>query len=337
MGGVAIHDGSDDLTVQGSLQNLRAAQFLYGIRSEARAVASVRPFKPALFLQAHSPTEALDLLERYPGKARIVGGNTFLNELSKRGLLADVQALIDIEPLGLSYLHHQNGDLTIGGSTRLQDVADDPRLHREPVWKGLAEAACEVHPLQVRNMATVAGCISTGVPFLDVPAALLALEAKTRLYSRHGEEEVPIEDYLEKALTDYMADRFIKEVVIPKPNRRSASAFKKLGLTASDYAIVNAATKLTVNPDGLCASASIAVGGKGIDLLRMKQAEGTLQGKPLVAEVLASAAEKAAAEAAVTEDIPIRGSADYKRHVIKVMVNRTLMETTRRLGVSHVG
>jgi CO/xanthine dehydrogenase FAD-binding subunit len=73
------------------------------------------------------------------------------------------------------------------------------------------------------------------------------------------------------------------------------------------------------------------------EIRRMKQAERRLQGNPLGPEVSASAAEAASVEATVTEDIPIRGSSDYRRQLIKVMVKRTLREAAGRLGGSQVG
>ncbi|MBI2183545.1 MAG: FAD binding domain-containing protein [Thaumarchaeota archaeon] len=294
-------------------------------------------FKPQRYVRAKTPEEVLSIMQTYREKARIVGGNTFLNELAKRGLLSDVEVLLDIEPLELHHLKDEGNRVVIGASTKIEDLAHSPSVKNNAALTALAEAAQNVHPVQIRNLATVGGCISTGVPFLDVPVALLALNAEVRVVAKSGEKSMPIDRYLDMSLTDYMADKFVKELVVTLPRGSYSSCFRKFGLTGFDYALVNVAARTSLDINGICGDASIAVGGKGVELSRMKEAEAVLTGKPLNENTIGAASQKASDTAKVEDDIPLRGSAEYKKHIVKVMVNRALAETATQLGVKNIG
>lgn len=282
-------------------------------------------FKPSRFVRAESDQQVLGLIEEYGDRARIVGGNTFLNELSKRGLMSSVEVLVDIEKLRLHYVREDDGLLRIGGSTTISEVSSDSSVKSEKWLRALNLAAAEVHPVQVRNVATMAGCISTGIPFLDVPCALLALDAQVKLVTIDGGRTVGIGDYLERSL-EYTSKGFVEEVTIKKPAARASSSFTKFGITGFDYAMVNVAVAIATEESGNVSTAAIAVGGKNVELARLEGSENLLLSRPLSANTILEAAEIASKLAKASDDIPLRGSEGYKRRLIKVLVGRTLKD-----------
>jgi len=297
-------------------------------------------FKPEKLLRASTVTEVLDVFKKYGDKARIVGGNTFLNELSKRGLLPEVKVLVDISGLDLGYVKYENGTLLLGSSVTIQQLANEIRVKSDNSLKALSLAANAVHPVQVRNTATLGGCVSTGLPFLDLPCALLALESTITLCSidsNGAEVRMDLGDYLSQIFK--LADQsFIKDIQVQsaKAGIRSASSFQKFGLTGFDYGVVSAAVKLSKDAKDVCTRASIALCGKGLDLERMSVAERKLVGNKLTQEILEQAAESASSEFKnMTDDIPIRGSVSFKRHIAKVMVARALRDAAHDLEIDY--
>jgi len=284
-------------------------------------------FKPSRFVRAEDARQVLDLIREYGDRARVVGGNTFLNELAKRGLMTAVDVLVDIEKLRLHYLRREDTLLRIGGSTTISEAASDPNVKSERWLRALSQAAAEVHPVQVRNMASMAGCISTGIPFLDMPCALLALDAQVKLVTIDGGKTVGIGDYLDRFL-EYTSRGFVEEAIIKRPAASASSSFSKFGITGFDYAIANVAVEIATEESGNVSMATIAVGGKNVELARLEGSENLLLGRPLSADTISAAAVSASNLAKASDDIPLRGSEGYKRHLIKVLVGRTLRDAS---------
>lgn len=280
-------------------------------------------FRPRIFQSATTREEVIETQRKYGERARLVGGFTYLNELAKRKLLSDVEVLIDIEPLGLRYIK-LDGSLEIGASTRIQDIVEDNAIASDRSLRALSLAAKSVHPPQVRNTATVAGCISTGLSFLDLPVALLALNGKVRMAGEEREEEsVSMEDYLME-LFSRTKPGFVTALTVERNPSRGSSSFRKFAVTGTDYAVANAAVSIVRDDVGKCSSCSIAVGGSGIELQRLPAVESAIVGKELLDGLISESAGEAASEASVVNDIPIRGTEDYKRRILKVVVRHAL-------------
>ena len=282
------------------------------------------------FHVASGVNEALELLT-HSEEALALGGGTFLRGLDARGLLSEVEILVDIRKTGLSDLTIDAGQFEIGATATLAAILAAPAVKNE-AWLGALNDALIHPPVQVRNTATIGGCVAAACPFFDAPTALMALDARIVARSAAGERTLNLAELFAGMFVNALSrGEIITAVVLPVPTGRSASGFVKLAGNANDLAIVNAAARLTLDGAGVCSDARVALGGGvGESTLRSPAAEAVLKGARLDADVLARAAE------AVVGDIePIadhRASASYRVAMAKVMARRALERAATRLN-----
>lgn len=284
------------------------------------------------YFRPEGPGEVVDLLRRYGSKARILGGGTFLHGLAARGLGMRLEALIDLQGAGLSYVKPTPDGLAIGCATTMAALAAADSI-RQDVQYGAVADSLRCPPAQIRNMATVGGCLAAASPLFDLPVALMALDASVRILGPRGEREILLNefflDYFESAL---QPDEFLAEVRIPKLPPKTASAFSKLETNANDLALLNVAVRLTVTTAGRCQEPRVVVGGGvGKVPVRAPSSESVLAGKHMSPGLVAEAGEK------VTSDVhPVsdhRTSAKYRSAMAKVLVRRTVGQALERLGL----
>src|SRR5438876_7573042 len=145
------------------------------------------------YVQPTSIEEALDLLQQYAGKARLVAGGTVVLVELQRGV-KPTTTLIDITALrDLKYIHEENGFLLLGALTTHNDVIASSACVQRAL--PLAQACWEVGAPQIRNRATVVGNLVTASPANDTIAALMALGAELVLTQRGGERVVALDDF----------------------------------------------------------------------------------------------------------------------------------------------
>lgn len=284
-------------------------------------------FRPA------NSAEVVELLGRYGGAARILGGGTFLHGVAARGLGLHLDALIDLQGAGLSYVRQEQDALVMGAATTMATLAAANPLQTAP-FAGIADSL-RYPPAQIRNLATVGGCLAAASPLFDLPVALMALDASVHVLGPRGKRAIPLHefflDYFESALKP---DEFLTEVRIPRLPPKSASAFLKMETNANDLAVLNVAVRLTLVEPGTCREARVVLGGGvGKTPVRALSSEKVLAGKQITAGLVAEAAEK------VTSDVhPVsdhRASAMYRRALAKVLVRRALGQALERLGIKH--
>ncbi|MDR2837680.1 MAG: FAD binding domain-containing protein [Azonexus sp.] len=261
----------------------------------------------------------------------ILAGGTFLRGLEARGLLSGVEALVDIRRVGLDKVVADNNGIKAGAAvtfTRLRGVV----ARQQEAWLGGLADALDRPPVQVRNVATVGGCIAAACPFFDVPTALLALDAELTIRSSDGERHLPLPELFDGLFANTLEPgEFITEVSLPRPPGNAAGAFLKLEATANDLAIVNVATQLSIDANRVCTRACVALGGGVADTAVRSAAAETI----LVGSRLDAAALQAAGEAVISDIDPMsdhRASAAYRRAVAKVMTRRALERAVARLA-----
>lgn len=274
--------------------------------------------------------DAIALLKRYGDNAIIVAGGTLVHGLEVRGVLGDIEALVDIGRLGLDGIESTPGGLRVGATTVFAQLEVDDTITGDPAFGAIVDALTYPPP-QVRNIGTVGGCLAACAPLYDMPAAFFVLDGIAEVTGASGSREIPLNDFFiglfESALAN---DEIITSVMLPKAPDGAASAFLKLETNTIDLAIVNVGVRFTRDGD-TCRDCRIVVGGGvGETYVRATSAEAALEGAPAVAESFAVAA------AAVSNDIdPVddhRGSGDYRRHIAKVYTRRALENALARLG-----
>jgi carbon-monoxide dehydrogenase medium subunit len=241
--------------------------------------------------------------------------------------LASPPHIIDINRIpGLDYITESNGVLRIGALVRESSLeASDVVKSRLPILFDTTRVIAD--PL-VRNHATVCGNLAHGDPANDHPATMLALGATLVIAGPRGEREVSINDFFTGLFSTALnPDEILKEIKIPIPGPGSGGAYVKLERKVGDYATAGVAAQITLK-GGACERAGIGLTNVGFTPIKATKAEVLLTGKQVDEAAIRNAAEMAAGEAQPVDDI--RGSADYKRDVVRVLAARALGRAVQR-------
>jgi len=269
----------------------------------------------------HSPTtldEAVTLLSE-AGRTVIAGGTDLL--VNPRYMVG-VREVVDISQLGLNYITLDDQWLHIGAAATMRTVAR--HLQIQAIANGiLARSAAVCASPNIRNMATLVGNCASALPSADTPPALLALNASAVLVGIQGERVVPLDSFFVGPGKSVSDRELIREIRIPVPPRKLQGGFYKIGRTADDISMVNAATALVIE-HGEIVSARLVLGAVAPIPLRIPHAEELLQGQSISEELLQAVAE--VVRSAVRPISDQRASADYRRRMSGVATVRALRQ-----------
>ncbi len=284
---------------------------------------------PARF-EYHRPgslEEALGLLGSLEDAKVLAGGQSLIPVMKLR--FAAPAHLIDINRVpGLDGIDAANGTLRLGALVRHNQVAgSDVVSARHPL---LASTAPQIADPLVRNLGSVGGSLAHADPAGDWGSAMLAAAASVALRSAKGEREVPVSDFLVDIFTTTMEpDEILTEVRVPLPSGSLGGTYLKLERKIGDFATVGVAVQVEID-GGAIRRAGIGLTGVGSKNIQAAEAEQALAGAEPNEEAYANAGRLAAAAADPVADV--RGSAEYKRHIVEVYVRRGLaraVETAR--------
>jgi carbon-monoxide dehydrogenase medium subunit len=267
------------------------------------------------YVRAGSVDEALSLLAGAGEDAKLLAGGHSLLPLMKLRL-ASPSVLVDIGRLSeLSYVRETPDHVAVGALTRHRDLEIDPVLAEHVPL--LAHVAGRVGDPQVRHRGTVGGSVSHGDPASDLPAALLALDATYVLRGPDSERAVRAEDFhlgfLETAL---QPDELMVEIRVPKsPGARWS--FKKFNKRSQDWAIVGVAAVRNGAADG---ATKVTLVNMGPTPLRAGAVEAAIASGASASD----AAQRAADSTDPSSDL--NASAEFRRHLARVLVRRALEE-----------
>jgi carbon-monoxide dehydrogenase medium subunit len=265
------------------------------------------------YVAPESLDAALAALREGGEDAKVLAGGHSLLPLMKVRLAAP-SLLVDLRRVpGLDGIRRENGTVRIGAMTRHHDVAT--------AGLGLAsKAAATIADQQVRNRGTIGGTLAHGDPASDLPAVLLALEGSVRTNEREIAAADLFQDYLTTALAD---DEIVTEVLLPSGDGWGAG-YAKFNRRVEDWAMVAVCAAVRKAPDGSCEDVRVGLTNMAGTPLRGTAVEAALRGGSLEASAIAAAAEQAAEGTDPPEDL--NASADYKRHLARVLCRRALEE-----------
>lgn len=286
-------------------------------------------FRPSAFLFTEDKEEALRTLKNRGKHAHVIAGGTGFYELAKRGYVPEVKELVSLMKLGLDYVREEDASITMGATSRLQNLLDSGIFAKNGL-EAISDALAEIRPVQVRNVATVGGEVCISVPIVDLPSSLLACGASVKIMSAGGNERtVPLESfYIDAFLTILAYGEIVKEITVPKAPGNSHSAFVKFGRTAYDFNLVNAAVSLSVKDDGRIGSARVFLGGVKRIPLHAVNFEKKLAGKSLDEKLVTEAAEDSFDKEKLLPSV--HGSSDYKMAVLPVILRDCVMKAYER-------
>ena len=281
----------------------------------------------------HSPADAssvVQLLQQHEDSALIVAGGTFLHGLASRGLLTGIDALIDIQKLGLDTITVNPDTVVIGATTRLAQLQASEAIQQQ-AWLGAVKDAITYPPVQIMNSATVGGSVASACPLFDLPTGFLALNGVVQAHGPDGSRDIPLEEFFSGLFENSLAPaEFVTAIRLPPPPPNSTSAFIKLETNANDLAIVNAAVALTLDGSNQCEQARVFIGGgTGETPVRAGSAENLLAGAGISEDIITAAGEAAKSDVDPISDH--RASKEYRTAMVKVLVEKALRKAMTRL------
>ncbi|MFQ5684004.1 MAG: FAD binding domain-containing protein [Candidatus Binatia bacterium] len=290
--------------------------------------------KPPAFkyVRVESVDGALSALAEHGGDAKILaGGQSLVPMLNFR--IAEPAVLVDINPVKeLDYIQVEDGWMHIGARTRQRALDKTPDVKEKcPL---LAEAVRWIGHPQIRNRGTVGGSLVHADPSAELALVATLLDSRFVIRSKEKSRTVGPADFFESAMSTRMEeDEILTQVSYPVTPPRSGYGFRELCFRHGDFAVVAAAVQLTVDGNGRCTEARVAVSGAGATPLRIRGAEETLGGNDLKTEVLDTAAARVPDEVQPISDL--KGSEAYRREMARVFVRRALEDAWSRVKEGH--
>jgi len=281
--------------------------------------------------RATSLPDAQRLLASNPGAKLLAGGHSLIPLMKLR--LATPSAVVDIgrvpELRGIA----KSGDgIRIGALTTHAEMAASADLQKSAA--ALAEAAGLVGDPAVRSRGTIGGNIAHADPASDLPAVLVALDAKIVAIGPQGERTIAADGFFTGIMSTTLADdEVITAIVVPASAKGQGSAYVKFSHPASRYAVIGVGASVT-SSGGKCSAARVALGGLVSHATRAQAVEQALVGTPLDTAAIAAAAARVGSDLGTDVTGDIFASAEYRTAVAPVYVKRAIAAAAARAGLA---
>jgi carbon-monoxide dehydrogenase medium subunit len=284
---------------------------------------------PFEYERATSVDQAIGLLERLGPSARLVaGGHSLLPMMKLR--LADLEYLIDINDLHdeLGHIRVEPSQVRIGAMVRHRELLESDALAAVfPIFRDAERVIAD--PI-VRNRGTLGGSLCQADPSEDLTAVCTTLGAACVIRGPAGERVVAMDEFYRGPYeTAVGADEILLEVRVPV-RANGSSAYEKVERRAGDWAVVSAGAAVWLDDDGLIADARVGLAAVGPSTTGMPAVSAALRGHRPGEELYGQAGALAAQECSPSTDL--RGSAEYKRHLAKVLTVRALRRAVARIA-----
>jgi carbon-monoxide dehydrogenase medium subunit len=279
----------------------------------------------------HAPQtlpKALRLLAEHKENAKLLaGGQSLVPAMKLR--LTNPTVLIDLNRVGaLRYVTQKDDHFAIGAMATHDMVESARAVPRKCAL--LAQVASHIGDVQVRNRGTIGGSLVHADPAADWPTAMLALDAEFKLTSMRGERTVKASDFCKGLFTTIIEpDEIFIEIKVPYFAPRTGSAYLKLEQPASGFALCGVAAVITVDEQGICQDARVAITGITDRQFRARNVENAMKGQKLDANIISQSA--ASASDGISNPLEdIHASGQYRLHLAKTYTKRALTEAWGR-------
>lgn len=264
--------------------------------------------------------EALALLGASEDAKLLAGGQSLIPLLSFR--LAAPALLVDLARIpGLDVVERSNGYVRVGAMVR-QRTAEESELLRATVPL-LAPALRHVAHPQIRSRGTVGGSIAHADPAAELPALVVALDGRVRASSERGERWIDASDLYAGFLTTTLEpDEIVTLIELPVAPPATGAACVEVARRAGDYALAGALVQVTCGDRRVLEDVRVALLGVGARPHRVTSVEERLRGEVAEPELLAAASAHAADGLEPQTDA--QATAQYRRHLARVLVRRGL-------------
>lgn len=282
------------------------------------------------YFEPKSLEETCALLMEHGDEARLIAGGTALIIMMRQHLLNPrvVISLANIPDFDSVRFDPKDG-LRIGAGARHRDIElAKPVREHYPI---LHETFSKVAQPRIRNMGTVGGNLVQGDPLTDPGASLIALDAEITLRNAGGQRVIPLEKFfVDYYQTDLQPGEILTEIhVPPSPPGLAWAHIKFLPRSAEDFATVGVALTMRLRNDH-CEDIRLALNSVAPTIIRAKRAEEILRGQRVEESLVREMSDVAASEVDPMDDN--RGSAEYKRELVRVLVQRAVGQALKRPG-----
>ena len=268
--------------------------------------------------------EAVRLLAEADGAARPLAGGTDILPQVREGrracrLLVDLKRIPELQRIDF----HPERGLRIGAAASCWAVAHHPAVIRH--YPAVRTACALIGSVLIQNRATLGGNLGNAAPSADGVPPLIVHGAVAVVAGPRGTRRIPVEEVCTgPGQTCLAPGEFVVEFQLPPPAPHTRSCYLRfIPRNEMDIAVAGVGVAVTTDPQGrVCRQARVALAAVAPTPLRVPEAEAYLEGKPLERAHLERAGELAAAAARPISDV--RGSADYRRHLVGVLTRRAL-------------
>jgi carbon-monoxide dehydrogenase medium subunit len=282
-------------------------------------------------MQYHAPAtikDAVKLLASSKGSTQILAGGTDLLVRMRSGF-SEPETIIDIKRISpMCKITRDGKGFSIGAAVSSTEMSENAALAK--TWPGVVESAALIGSTQIQGRATIAGNLCNASPAADSVPAMVAASAKALIRGPKGKRKVAVEKVCKSpGKTILKKGELIEAILLPaKPARTGDAYLRFIPRTEMDIAVVGAGARITLDADGNCAEARIALGAVAPTALRVPDAEAVLVGKPIDDDALAAVAEAASAACNPIDDK--RGTIAYRKQVAGVLAKRAVKLAAER-------
>jgi len=255
-------------------------------------------------------------------EVKVLAGGTDLIAQLKVGMVK-VATVVDLS--GVPELRVLEGDaqrgFRIGAAATARTLERDARLRA--ALPSLSESGALVGSIQIRNLATLGGNVCNAAPSADMAPPLIALDAEAVIVGPNGRRKVAMASFFEGVRKTVLApEELLLEFAVPPTGPRSGGAYlRHTPRRELDIAVVGVAAQIALT-DGVCRKVRIALAAVAPTPVRATAAEQALEGQPLTPQAITRAADLAVEAARPISDQ--RGSAEFRRHLVRVLTRRSL-------------
>jgi len=274
--------------------------------------------------------EAVSLLAAAGTRAKVLAGGTDIL-VQLREHLRDADLVVDIKKIPdlMAMRYDANQGLSLGASVPCYRIYEDDIISR--AYPALTDSARIIGGWQIQSRASIGGNLCNASPAADSIPSLIALDAQCRVVGPQGTRKIPVAEFCTAPGKNALQQgEILVALEIPPPSARSGSRYERfIPRNEMDIAVVGVAVSVRLNEAGdTIESARIALAAVAPTPVFAREASDFLSGKPATPETFEQAGIEARKVAKPISDM--RGPADYRVHLVGVLVKRVLAEAVQR-------
>lgn len=273
---------------------------------------------------------AIGLITAEAGDVRILSGGTDVlvqmhSDLIEPALLVNIKNIDEMRSL-----EKGGGIYRMGAAVTGMEMVNHPDFGND--WPGVLDGVKLIGSIQVKGRATVAGNLCNASPAADAVPPMMTACAIAHVAGPNGRRDIPVAEFTTgPGQTQLEIDEILVSFTLPERPPRSGDAYLRFTpRTEMDIAVVGAAVNLTLDEDGTCTEAAVALGAVAEKALMVPEAAAALVGSKLDDNAMDNLAAAASDACRPIDDK--RGTKEYRIKVAGVLAKRATVIAAERAG-----